>query len=550
MEDTLRMSVTKPPKPYQVEPIEMFRARGTLLLAFDTGLGKTYCAIACAEELLELRKIKRCLMVVPASLKYQWGQSLAEFTDMPTREVKLKGETLTVPAEPYCVIVDGTPKKRAKQYKLALDDDCDYVIIGYDNVSSDERAVKRLRADMAVLDEASAIKTFKAARTQQIKEKLVTPYRLALTATPVENRPDEVFSIMEWVDQDVLGRADLFDRAYIERNDWGDIEGYKNLPTLYRRLSVGMCRKSVDDPDVAPYMPRRDTTTWTVPMDAPTAKAYKVMAADLLAALKETGDKGRSFSVDAHYAGHGGHDETTAVGRVMAIHQCMEMLLDHPDLVIHSGIIYGEKQGKGSRYAHSVWQNDHLDDVVDSPKLAVLVGKLGKALRDPSSKVVVFTRYRVMLDLLNTACLAEGWPTVLYHGDLTVPDKAAAVARFQRGAARIMLSSHAGAYGTDMPWVNWLINYDPMWSSGKADQTNGRHMRASSDFDEIYVRNMVVEGSVEERKLAQQELKRRVAKAAVDGTGADSDGSITNDVESLTQHLQQYFDDGILIGDI
>ena len=533
--------ITAEPRPYQVEPLRVFLERTNILLAFDTGLGKTYTAVAAGEHLIESGQIDTCLIVVPAGLKYQWAEALAKFTDLPTQVKRFKGERITIPDSRHCMVIDGPPARRARQYKLARETPgCCYVIIGLDNVESDLRDVKRLRAEFVVLDEASAIKNMSAARTIAIKENLGgVPWRMALTATPIDNRPDELFSIMEWVDPEVLGRGDLFDLSYIERNRFGDPTGYKNLNTLRRRLGNAMYRKSVSDPNVAPFMPDRKMVDWPVRMDTTTRELYTRMAWDLLAALKEAAKTGRSFSVSGHYAGSK-PDESTAVGRAMSIHTCMEMLLDHPDLIVDSAMSHAEGQGKGSKYASEIYTSGALDEVTHSPKLRVLMDKMAVLMADPANKVIVFTRYRWMQQLIMEDFEYKKWGTASYHGELSTAEQQAARARFLRDTeCRIFVSTHAGERGTDLPVANWLVNYDAVWSAGQADQINGRHMRTLSEFDDIFVADMYTEGTIEERKLAQQDKKREVSRAIVDGRISKS-GRIDNDVESLTKHLEAW----------
>ena len=533
------MVMVTEPRPYQAEPLRVFLERQSILLAFDTGLGKTYCAIAAAEHLLETAQVDRVLLVVPAGLKYQWAEAIAKFTDLPVQKKRFRGEAVTIPDSRYCMVVDGTPDKRKKQYALARDEPrCNYVIVGYDNITSDERDVKRLRAEFIVLDEASAIKTLSSQRTKAIKEKLEAPWRMALTATPIDNRPDELFSIMEWVDARMLGRGDLFDLAYIERNKFGDPTGYKNLDVLRRRLGDAMYRKSVHDPDVAPFMPRRDILDWRVQMDVATKDVYTMMAWDLLMALEEAQARGEGFNVMAHYAGRK-VDEATPVGKVMGIHMAMEMMLDHPDVVFASGLAYLEDDDGdfGSKYAAQLCEDEQFLELTHSPKLNHLVWKLGTILEDQAGKVIVFTRYRRMQQIISAACQEYGWDAVEYHGELSTADQQAARARFLKNPeCRVFISTHAGERGTDLPVANWLVNVEPVWSSGQADQINGRHMRTSSEFEDIFVANLFVAGSIEERKLDQQEDKRKVARAVVDGI-MPSTGRITNDVASLTRHL-------------
>lgn len=537
------MSVVVEPRPYQGEPLQVFLERGNILLAFDTGLGKTYCAIAAGEHLLETGQVDRVLLVVPAGLKYQWAEAIARFTDLPTQVKRFKGQQITIPDSRYCMVIDGTVDKRKKQYRFARENvTCNYVVVGYDNVTSDERDVKRLQAEFAVLDEASAIKTLSAARTIAIKEKITPAWRMALTATPIDNRPDELFSIMEWVDAGVLGRGDLFDLAYIERNNFGDAIGYKNLNVLRKRLGNAMYRKSVTDPDVAPFMPKRDFLEWTVDMDVATREVYTGMAWDLLAAIDESLAVGKGFNASAHYAGKK-PDEATSVGRAMAVHTAMEMLLDHPNLLVQSALDYAEDKGRGSKYAWDTYHAGKLDDLEHSPKLTHFTWKTGLLMKDPANKVIVFTRYRAAQWEIMEVCREYGWDAAEYHGELSTADQQASRARFLTDPdCRVFVSTHAGERGTDLPVANWLVNYDAVWSSGQADQINGRHMRTSSEFAEIFVVNLFVRDSIEERKLSQQDEKRKVSRAIIDGHMPKGD-RITNDTESLRKFLFAWLTD-------
>lgn len=520
--------LTLPLHPYQEPAVERFLKRKTLLVAYDMGLGKTPIAIAGAEELLEAggrgkKTIKLILIVVPASLRYQWAQAIAKFTDVDTREIKLKQDKITVPVETSCVIVDGGPAKRKAQ--LAKAKDAEYVIVSYNTVLSDMRAIRRLRAGMVVLDEATAIKTFGAERTLKIKRSLTAEYRLALTGTPVENRPDEAFSIMEWVDPKVLGPFDLFDHTYIKRNRRGNIEGHKNLRLLHLRLSEAMVRKSRAEPGVREYLPEVDHEQWYVDVPKDLKAAYDVMAADLLDELLKIRG-GAVFDLSAYYAGNNEFAENSPLGRVMARQQAIEQLLDHPQLVGNAGV---------SKYARDVRESGLLDKLDYSPKMEYLGEKIDDILGFAGTKLLVFSRYPEMLQLIDEFMCEV--PAVQYHGGMNPIAKAAAVNRFTRDKeCRLFLSSHAGAYGTDMHMASHLINYDLPWSAGRSDQINARHQRASSEFDKVFIRDLIMSGTIEVRKLAMLDYKRRIGAAVVDGVVPKS-GRIENDLVSLTQFL-------------
>jgi SNF2 family DNA or RNA helicase len=537
---------------YQEEAVDRAVERGSLLIAYEMGLGKTVIALAAIEELLALGSVETAVIVVPANLKYQWAKSIAKLTDVPTRTVTVREDGLkqeiTVPTEEYCILIDGDAKKRAGLYAKVKTHRPDYVILGYENVVNDWQYVRRIRPECIVLDECTAIKTFRAQRTRKIK-RLTAPYRFGMTGTPVENgKPEELFSIMQWVDGEVLGRFDLFDRTYIVRNKFGGVQNYRNLPVLHAKLAGVMVRKTRLDEDVRPFLPEVQESVIPVSMDPKTKKAYKTISADLLAELRALGPNTSDFDLFAHYHGGETPNENSQQGKIMSRMQALDMLLNHPDLIIQSGQQYEESQEArsrgaekktwpGSKYAYEVWQSGILDDVTTSPKLDAVALAIEDILAVPGNKVIVFSVNPDMLDLIGDR-LPEG-SFVTYTGRMSSAAKAYAAQRFESDEqCRVFLSSHAGAFGTDLYMANYLINYDLAWSAGKQDQINARHNRASSEFEDIYILNAITSGTTEPRKLAMLAHKRRVGSAITDGRGADEKGRIENDVMTLTQCLE------------
>lgn len=533
---------------YQEEPVDRAIERGKFLLTADMGTGKTVCSIAVAEELLGTGKIDLCVIVVPSALKWQWAKALAQFTDLPRMKKTLKKQVIEVPSSPACIVIDGKPFQRNGILYSAADDRkrqwetvgeaTEYIVLSYEDVMSDYRYLRRVEPGLVVADEITAIKSFKAQRSKKLKKYLAAPYRLGLTGTPMENgKPEELFSIMQWVDPEVLGRWDLFDTAYIIRDSRGIVEGYQNIDILLEKMSPVMARLTKEQPEVAMHMPDVDTDVWRVDLGE-AEELYEEMAMDLYDQVKRQPRGSGGLDVAAYYSGQ--PDESTAVGRIMAVHQSIEMLLDHPDLVISSGMDYVEtkefpkSRRKGSKYAHDLWRSGKLDELWTSPKLDHLKEQLND-LVNSGHKVIVFTKYRGMLEILSEEI---GHPSVQFHGELNPTEKAAALAKFSDPAGpRVFLSSHAGSHGVDLPVASHLINYDPAWSAGKADQINARHVRASSTFDKVYVHNLIVGGSIEERMLDIQKHKRTTAAAFLgDRKGVTE---LDNDVQSLTGFLEQ-----------
>lgn len=501
--------------PYQEKAVEKFLDRGNLLCSMEMGTGKTPTAIACAEKLIESGTISIILIVCPASLRFQWLEQIWKFT-------KPKSDVIVVP---------GGPRAARIRAFNEISSSTEYVIVSYETVVSDPRYIRRINADLVILDEASNIKSFKAKRTKKVKQILRAPYRIALTGTPAENRPDELYSIMQWVDDSILGRWDLFDKTYIVRDHWGSVVRYKNLPVLHNRLSPAQYRIKRTDPDVKQYLPAEDYDLWFCDMDKETSEAYKVMAADMLDELDRLIKSGK-FDIQAWYAGE---DSKEKFGMLGAIHLGMEMLLDHPDLIVISAQKYCAKNG-GSRYCHQKWQEDLVDNVLHSPKLKFLKEKVDGILDfAPENKIIIFTKYKEMVEIIGDFL---DRPYLVYHGNMSSKEKNESIKEFaQKDGPRIFISTHAGAYGTDMHMANYLIKYDIPYSFGRDSQISGRHVRVSSEFDKVYVRDIVMRDTIEERNLARIKFKREMAESIVDNRQLNDKGSIENETEKLRDHL-------------
>lgn len=520
--------------PYQHEGVDRIISDRRLLVAYSMGTGKTVLTIAAMEEMFGQGDVRRCVILVPASLKWQWAQAIANFTDAPRRTVTLRGMKLTVPSEDVCVVINGTPKKRREQWEKAQH--AEYIIASYGAVLHDWSMLCAIPADALVLDEATAIKNFAAMTTKRVK-KLKPPVRIALTGTPVENQPEEVFSIMEWVNAQILGRWDLFDKSFVQRNWFGGVLGYKNLDLLNRNLKRAMIRKSRLDPEVARYLPEVAETTRPVQLDKTTRAIYKAILTDVQAVMDELAEGGQDFDVAAYYAGvrpEGGG----AQGKLMARIQAARLLLDHPQLLMDSAVAFHEGKGQGSQYAAEfAASRTDLPDLYSSPKLTALDELVGTMVAE-GAKVAIFTDYRKMLPYLTERLEKHGGP-VQFHGQLNSDQKASALARFKTDPeCRLFLSTNAGGYGLDLPEAQYLINYDLPYSNGVLAQRNTRHVRASSEFDRVHVTNLVVENTIEERVQATLKLRQALSHAVIDGTGA---GDLDMDVESLSQHIAKSF---------
>ena len=516
--------------PYQPEAVDRMCERQKMLVAYDLGLGKTVLTIAAIENLMDSRRITEPgLIVCLSSLKYQWANQIEKFTDGTSR----------------ALVVDGTKDKRAEQYAEALDwknSKIDYVIVNYEQVVNDWKHIEKLPRGFVVLDEATAIKSFRSKRSKFTKRLKDAPFKFALTGTPIENgKPEELYSIMQFVDDTVLGRFDIFDTTFIVRNSWGGVDRYRNLQTLHEKMKQASVRKSQKDEDVAPYLPdaiHKDPIL--INLDRKSAKLYERIRKDLMQDLDDAQSLfGSSFNVMAHYgyeSSRGGPEDEMR-GKIMSKIGAIKMLCSHPDLLKTSATKFLSMNGEGSAYANELVTTGSLEGVTTSPKLEYLSSFVKDFLeQDEENKVVIFATYVDMLDMIAEKLGPE--QCRLYSGKLDAKTKEKNKIDFNTDPnIRVLISSDAGGYGVDLPAGNLLINYDLPWSSGAATQRNGRIIRASSRFKSAIIQDVLISGSIEQRQYDALQQKSSVASAIIDGKGIDDKGGVPLTVSSLRQFL-------------
>jgi SNF2 family DNA or RNA helicase len=523
-------------KPYQPEAVDRMIERKKMLVAYEMGLGKTCMTIAALEEL----EINGPILVIAlSSLKYQWEKEINKFSDSSV------------------TVIDGSATVRAKQYTDGSY--TDYVVTNYESIVNDWDIVKTISWGAIVCDEATAIKGFKSKRSKKVKELSKNiPIRFALTGTPIENgRPEELYSIMQFVDSNVLGRFDLFDQTFIVRNHFGGVQRYRNLPIFHEKMKQVSVRKTQKDPDVAPYLPETiHLEPMMIPLDKKAKTVYEKISSDLLQELTEAQELlGGSFSLEAHYgqAHKPGSPADMLRGSIMSKITSLRMLADSPLLLLssadkfHNGWqeIDGEKvnlEGTrgGSAYVAGLVDSGLLEGVTKSPKLDAVIDYVVDHLDiDETHKVVIFTCYLGMLPLIQEALAKKKIESRTYSGLMDAKAKEDAKTSFQLAKeVRVLISTDAGGYGVDLPQANLLVNYDLPWSSGTAVQRNSRIRRASSTWSSVVIQDFLVLGSIEERQHQMLMQKNAVADAVMDGEGINTKGGVDLTVGSLINFIQ------------
>jgi hypothetical protein len=259
-----------PLRDYQVEGMLHLAFGGRAMLADDMGLGKTVQAIGASKVLRELWDIQRVLIVCPAALRATWAQQIRKFTDLT------------------CCVVDGPRAARLESYR-----DCThfFVIVNYDQIVRDEREIANILApDLLILDEAQRIKNWRDKTPRAIK-RLETEFVFVLTGTPLENRIDDVYSVVEFIDPHIFGSLFRFNRDFYQFDDRGRPVGLCNLSDLYRRLRPVMLRRTRKE--TRDQIADQTENTFFIEMTDEQKRRYSQYEQDLVGLLDDHSLQGR-----------------------------------------------------------------------------------------------------------------------------------------------------------------------------------------------------------------------------------------------------------------
>ncbi|MDJ0395721.1 DEAD/DEAH box helicase [Rhodococcus sp. G-MC3] len=449
-------------RPYQQRGLEWLAFMSRLglgaVLADDMGLGKTLQVLAL---LAHEQSPTPTLLVAPMSVVGNWQREAAKFT----------------PA--LRVMVHHGPAR-------LKDDDLDKAIAEHDLVVTTYALMAKDRAQLAeqnwrrvVLDEAQHIKN---SGTVQARAALAIPadHKLALTGTPVENRLDELRSILDFANPGMLGRPSDFRKRFsvpIEREkDEGAVSRLRAItsPFILRRVKT--------DPTVISDLPEKNEMTVRSNLTAEQAALYKAVVDEMMAQIADAKGMKRK-------------------GAVLSALTRLKQVCNHPAHFLSDGSPV-LKRGQ-----HRSGKIGLVEDILDS------------VLGD-NEKVLLFTQFREFGEIV-APYFAERFGTQVpfLHGGVSKSKRDAMVEAFQgeHGAPIMLLSLKAGGTGLNLTAANHVVHLDRWWNPAVENQATDRAFRIGQRKN-VQVRKLLCVGTVEERIDGMLGSKQDLADLAV-GTG-------------------------------
>lgn len=455
---------------YQFEGATFAAKAGRCLLADEMGLGKTIQAIAACELWRKELGITRVLITCPTSLKYQWKTEIEKFTDSTVE------------------VVEGNPIKREKIYK---ESQSFYLIATYNAVMNDVRILQEIEMDVLILDEAQRIKNWNTKISAAVK-KIRTEYVLVLTGTPLENKLEELYSVMQVVDQFKLGPLYQFLHRHQVKDDFGKLTGYRDLGEVKKSLSDVLVRRLKKE--VLKQLPKRLDQNILVPMTTrqhELHQEYTYQVAQIVAKWRRFGflrEKDRQ--------------------KMLICLNLMRMACDSTYLID---------------------QESRFDTKIDE-----LMCILEDAFTDVDSKAVVFSQWERMTRLVALELEERGIGFVSLHGRVPAEDRGKMLVDFANDqACKVFLSTDAGGVGLNLQSASLLINLDIPWNPGVLEQRIGRIYRLGQERN-VHVINLISAETIEHRMLGTLAFKSAMAAGVLDG----GDENIFLDAERFKKFME------------
>lgn len=478
----LQALLKAPLYPYQAEGALFAVRTGRALIGDDMGLGKTIQAIAATEILARNFGVSKVLVICPTSLKYQWQNEITRFSGR-------QGENAAR-------VINGGRVRRQKDY--ALNDFCK--ITNYEKLQPDLDLIAAWAPELVIVDEAQRVKNWNTVAARALK-RIDSSYAIVLTGTPLENKLEELVSIVQFVDQHRLGPTWKLLHEHQVKDEFGRVTGYTGLGKIGQTLAPVMIRRRKSE--VLRQLPSRTDQNLLVPMTEMQTR-YHQENADEVAKVVQRWRKTKFLS-----------DKDQR--RLMIALQNMRMSCNSTYLL-----------------------DQETDHGVKADELAALFDEL---FAEPDAKVVVFSQWTRTHDIVIRRLEARGVGYVSFHGGLPSEKRPALIERFRDDpTCRVFLSTDAGSTGLNLQHASTLVNMDLPWNPAILEQRIARIHRMGQKRP-VQIINFVAKGTIEEGMLSVLAFKRSLSAGILDGGSGEVSlgGSRLNrfmkDVENVTGRM-------------
>ena len=473
--------------PFQRKAVEfILQNDGRACLFDEMGLGKTITATTTLLQLAKLRKASRALIVAPSAVTEQWrGELVEKFNLQPTL----------------------VTSRRHLRERMALYDE-PLVVLNYELLRTDAELILQKSFDTLILDEVTRVKNWDTQTSEAVK-KLIVRNVIALTGTPLENHLGELYNIVNIVKPGFFGRynEDFLSKYTLKISGGGwqssrPIINPDNLPDLRRALRIISIRRTK-----AQVLRQLPALTMQYVYTEP-ARNQKLIYDILQTSLGETVLEEYAYST----SNQEGPNPFTA-NRIRLYTLLREACAD---ISMIAGYLR-RKQREVSEDAAELRESPIFKRLLRAlaklePENAKLVElkELAKDFTEQGHKIVIFSQFVPVVNLIQEDLVNEGIGTLVYHGQLSADDRTTNLKRFvEESEFQVLASSDAGQFGLNLQAADVIINYDLPWNPARLQQRVARLHRIGQT-NKVLAVNFIVRGTVEEHVRDVLERKRKL----------------------------------------
>jgi SNF2 family DNA or RNA helicase len=439
---------------FQKEDVDHLEGERGVLIANEMGTGKTFEAIERDQRIRE-HAHGRTLVVAPLStLESTWKQHFDELTNL--------------------TVVVCNPKFRAQSWQVFMRAQAEVFCVHWEalRLMSELRDFEWMHI---IADECHRMKNRKAQQTRALKSIKKVLYKTAMSGTPVVNRPDELWSVLNWIKPKSYGSYWKFRAQYVATTteyargrSFQKVIGPMNLPGLHREMEPFYVRRLKKD--VTPDLPDKYYSTIKVDLSPVQRKAYNTMRDEMIAWVGEH------------------QDEVLAAPVVIAQLTRLQQF----------AVAFASFSEDGRlRLAEPSSKLDALEELLD----------------DFEGQVVIFSRFKQLVYLVEDRLRDKSISYVTLTGDTAQEDRASAVAKFQKGDCRVFIGTiAAGGVGITLHASSTVIFLDRDWSPALNAQAEDRLHRIGQQ-NAVQVIDIIARNTVDLGKAQALDMKWSWIKA-------------------------------------
>lgn len=430
------------PLPHQLEVAKQVveKMNGKAILADEVGLGKTIEAGLILKEYMIRGLVKKVLILVPASLVSQWASELNQKFYIPAVQQKK-----SYMWEQYDVIVSSIDTaKRSPHREIVYEQDYDLIII----------------------DEAHKLKNNKT-KNYEFVQNLKKKFCLLLTATPIQNRIDEIFNLVSLLKPGHLGNQENFEESFGKKSR--SIDDHEHLKELVNKV---MIRNRRDDTGIE--WTKRKVETVPIEFSETEQELYNAISAYR---SSFSGFASSMFSILTL--------QREACSSREAVYFTLKKMLEKKNEDGNSAVPEDMVMGLMKK-VEQVTQNSKAEKAVE-------------LIKQIDDKVIIFTEYRATQMYLQWFLQQNGISSVPFRGGFKRGKKDWMRELF-KGKFQVLIATEAGGEGINLQFCNHIINYDLPWNPMRLEQRIGRIHRLGQEKD-VHIYNFATKNTVEEHIL-------------------------------------------------